>query len=297
MAARKPRVGFVGFGEAATRFAQDLKRAGVRDVSAYSRSAAKAPAGGAVRKRAAAIGVQLAATPRELCERSDIIIALTPGRAALTALRSLRPYLRGDQLYVDASSSAVKTMEQAATLLAGRARFVDAAIMSPVPLNGIKGVIVASGAHAKQFRALMAPFGMNIQVVGNKPGAASAMKLIRSVCIKGLSAVMIECFEAAQRYGVLDAVAADIAGSIDERPFAQNMKRYVCGTAVHAGRRVHEMADSLALLRALGSSTRMTRATRAVLIEIDEMGLREKFNAREPDAMAPVLRAIIDARR
>ena len=297
MAARKPRVGFVGYGEAATRFAHDLKRAGVRDIAVYSRSIAKASEGDPARKRAAAAGVHLAATPRELCERSDIIIALTPGRTALAALRSLRPYLRADQLYVDASAAAVKTMEEAGRMLEGRARFVDAAIMSPVPLNGIKGVIVASGAHAKRFHALMTPFGMNIQIVGDKPGAASAMKLIRSVCIKGLSAVMLECFEAAQRYGVLDAVAADIAGSLDERPFAQNMKRYVCGTAVHAARRVHEMTDSLTLLRALGASTRMTRATRAMLIDIEKMGLREKFNAREPDSIAPVMRAIIDAKR
>jgi 3-hydroxyisobutyrate dehydrogenase-like beta-hydroxyacid dehydrogenase len=165
--------------------------------------------------------------------------------------------------------------------------------MSPVPLNGIKGVIGASGAEAEQFRALLAPYGMNIKVVGPKPGGASAMKLIRSVCMKGLSAVLMESLEAAQRYGVLEAAAADIAGSFDERPFAQNMKRYVCGTAVHAERRIHEMADALALLNALGSSTRMTKATRAKLADVAKMGLREKFNAREPDTVAAVMEAIV----
>ena len=92
---------------------------------------------------------------------------------------------------------------------------------------------------------------------------------------------------------MLEAVAADIAGTFDERPFAQNMKRYVCGTAVHSARRVHEMADALALLNALGSSTRMTKATRAKLVDVVDMGLREKFNAREPDTIAAVMEAIV----
>jgi len=287
------RLGLLGFGEAAIRFAQDLSQAGLKDIVAYSRSGAKAQPGDLLHAEAAAAGVQLVKTPRELCKRSDVIIALTPGKAALAAVRSVRKHLKPEQIYVDASSAAVKTMEQAAQLLEGRARFVDAAIMSPVPLNGIKGVIGASGADAETFRALMVPFGMNVKVVGPKPGGASAMKLIRSVCMKGLSAVLVECLEAAQRYGVLEVAAADIAASFDERPFAQNMKRYVCGTAVHAERRIHEMADVLALLNSLGSSTRMTKATRAKLVEVTRMGLREKFNAREPDTIAAVMEAIV----
>jgi 3-hydroxyisobutyrate dehydrogenase-like beta-hydroxyacid dehydrogenase len=290
------RLGLLGFGEAGVRFAKDLTAAGLTDIVAYSRTGAKAPLDDPLHVVAAAVGAELVTTPRELCERSDLIIALTPGKAALAAARAVRKFLRPDHLYVDASSAAVRTMEQIAALLEDRARFVDAAIMSPVPLNGIKGVIAASGAEADVFQALMTPYGMNISVVGKKAGAASAMKLIRSVCMKGLSSVLLESLEAAQRYGVLDAVAADIAGSFDERPFAQNMKRYVCGTAVHAERRVHEMADALALLNALGSATRMTRATRGKLLDVVDMGLREKFNAREPDTIAAVMEAIVAAR-
>ena len=279
------------------RFAQDLSQAGLTDIVAYSRSGAQAPPGAPLHVEAAAAGAQLVKTPRELCKRSDVIIALTPGKSALAAVRSVRKYLRPEHIYVDASSAAVKTMEQVAQMLEGRARFVDAAIMSPVPLNGIKGIMAASGADAEAFRALMVPYGMNVKVVGTKPGGASAMKLIRSVCMKGLSAVLIESLEAAQRYGVLEAAAADIAGSFEERSFAEYMKRYVCGTAVHAERRVHEMVDALALLNALGSSTRMTRATRANLVDLAKMGLREKFNAREPDTIASAIEAIVELRR
>ncbi|MEO7727928.1 MAG: DUF1932 domain-containing protein [Burkholderiales bacterium] len=287
------RLGILGFGEAGLRFAQDLSQGGLTDIVAYSRSGAKEAADGPLHAQAAAAGAKLVKTVRALCKGTDVVIALTPGKMALAAARKTSKYLQPEQMYVDMSSAAVKTMEDIAQLLEGKARFVDAAIMSPVPLNGIQGVIGASGTDAEAFSALMTPYGMNVKVVGAKPGGASAMKLIRSVCMKGLSAVLMESLEAAQRYGVLEAVAADISGSFDERPFAQNMKRYVCGTAVHSARRVHEMGDALALLNALGSSTRMTKATRAKLVDVVDMGLREKFNAREPDTIAQVMEAIV----
>jgi 3-hydroxyisobutyrate dehydrogenase-like beta-hydroxyacid dehydrogenase len=138
---------------------------------------------------------------------------------------------------------------------------------------------------------------MNIQVVGEKPGAASAMKLLRSVCMKGLAALLFESLEAAQRYGIADVLAADMARFINGRPFEQIMKRFVCGTAIHSERRIHEVSESLALLKSLGASTRMTRAIRETLQQITDMGLREHFGAREPETIAPVLDAIIDAKR
>jgi 3-hydroxyisobutyrate dehydrogenase-like beta-hydroxyacid dehydrogenase len=295
---KKPlRVGFMGFGEAAWCFGRDLARAGLDGLVAYSRSGARAAAKDPLRRRAAQAGVELVATPRELCRRADVIIALTPGKTALSALRSALPHLERRHLYVDASSAAVKTMERAAALLEGRAGFVDAAIMGPVPLNGIRVLTVASGPAARRFHALLAPYGMNIRPIGGDPGAASAMKLIRSVCMKGLSAVLIESLEAAHRRGILDFVAGDIAGSFAERPFPQIMQRLVCGTAVHAERRVHEMTDVLALLRDLGAPARMTRATRAKLMDVAAMGLRERFGGREPDSIARVLQAMAAAGR
>lgn len=290
------RLGFIGFGEAASRFAADLSRAGLHDIGAYSPSAAGAAAGSSARLKAEAAAIVLVPTLKALCNRSTMIIALTPGKAALPALRKARPHLREGQIYVDASTASVKDMERAGEMLQGSAAFVDAAVMDPVPLNGIKVLTVASGSSAEQFRALLAPYGMNIQVVGDKPGAASSMKLLRSVCMKGLAALLLESLEAAHRYGIADVLAADMARFINGRPFEDVMKRFVCGTAVHAGRRVHEMTEAIALLKSLGASTRMTRSTREMLQQIADMGLRERFGASEPDSISPVLEALVEAR-
>lgn len=291
------RLGFIGFGEAAARFAADLSAAGLTGIVAYSRSGAKVAPGDPLRVRAGQAGVELQPSIRKVCERANLIIALTPGKAALSALRKARSHLTADHVYVDASTASVKDMEQAARMLEGVAHFVDAALMEPVPQGGIRTLLVASGPKAGFVRDTLAPYGMNIQVVSDKPGAASAMKLMRSVCTKGLAALLLESLEAAQRYGITDAVAADMIRFVDGRPFEDIIKRFVCGTAIHAERRIHEMSESLTLLRSLGGSTRMTRATRGMLQEIVAMGLRERFDAREPATIAPVLEAIIESRR
>ena len=238
------RLGFIGFGEAASRFARDLSQAGLQHIVAYSPSAAKAALGDAIRKKADDAGVELLKTPKAVCERAQLIVALPPGSKALAVLRKVKPHLRPHHVYIDASTSSVKDMEQAAHMLDGVAPFVDAAVMDPVPINGIKVLTVASGSHAEQFRAALEPYGMNIQVVGENPGAASAMKLLRSVCMKGLAALLLESLEAAQRYGIANVLAADMARSINDRPFEQVIKRFVCGTAIHSERRIHEVSQA-----------------------------------------------------
>lgn len=297
MAIETLRLGFMGFGEAGYHFAKGLRDAGLSGMVAYSRSGAKAAVGDPQHLRASEVGVELLASPKMLSERADLILAVTQGKAALPALRSIKSHLRSRHMYVDASTAAVKAMEQADRLLAGKAGFVDAAIMGTVPLSGIKVVTVASGECAQRFKTLMAPYGMNIQVVSDKAGAASAMKLIRSVFMKGLAGLLLESLEAARRSGIMDEVATDIAAFMDEHRFEQIIKRFVCGTAVHAERRVHEMNESLALLRMLGASTRMTSATRSMIMEVAGMGLRERFGGREPDSIDPVIEAYVQSRQ
>jgi len=289
------RLGFLGFGEAAAHFARDLSQAGVSSIAGYSRSGAKAKPGDPAYDRAQAAGVTLVKTVGALAERSDVILALTPGKAALPALKKIRKYLRPDQLYVDASSNSAKVMEQAAAIVGSAAKFVDAAVLAPVDLMGLKSPLVASGPHAAEFRDRMTPHGMVIRVVGSAPGDASAMKLIRSVFTKGLAAILIESMEAARRRNVLDEMAGDIADTFNEIPFERVIRRYVSGTAVHCERRLDETKKCLELLHEMGSADRTTRATIAMLRDLIRMEMPAKF-PKEPADIHPVIDAIIAAR-
>ena len=287
------RLGFMGFGEAGYHFAKGLSSNGLTGMVAYSRSGAKAAAGDPLRVRAAEAGVELVKSPRELCRRADVILAVTPGKNALAALRAARRHLRPGQIYADLSAASVRSMEKAAGLLEEGAAFVDASIMGPVPVEGVKVLLLASGGEAGRFQELLAPYGMNIQAVDGGAGAASAMKLLRAVFMKGMTALLLETMEAAQRRGIRAAVEAELIRWMDSMPFAQVIKRFVGSTAVHAERRAHEMKDTLELLNSLGSSTRMTRATKAWFLDIARSGLPERLNGRVPDSIEPVIEALV----
>ncbi|MDH4150368.1 MAG: NAD(P)-binding domain-containing protein [Betaproteobacteria bacterium] len=289
------RLGLLGFGEAAARLARDFAQAGFTGIVAYSRSGAKAGPGDLPYERAQAAGVTLVKTVATLAKKSDIIIALTPGKAALAALKKIHKHLRPDHLYVDASSNSAAAMEKAAALVGDSAKFVDASIMGPVDLMGLKVPFVASGAHAAEFRDLMTQHGMVINVVGRNPGDASAMKLIRSVLMKGLAAVLLDTMEAARRRNILDEVIEDCSVTFNDIPFQKIIRRYVGGTAVHCERRIHEMKECLELLHSMRSTDRTTRTTIAMLRDMVKMDMPEKFPV-EPDSIHPVIDAIIAAR-
>ena len=289
------RLGLLGFGEAAARLAMDFSQAGFKDITAYSRSGAKAQPGDPVYQRAEAAGVKLAKSVGTLAKKSDIIIALTPGKAAVPALKKILKYLRPDHLYVDASSNSAHNMEQAAALIGNAARFVDASVMGPVDIMGLKVPFVASGPHAAEFYDRMTPHGMVITVVGNNPGDASAMKLIRSVLMKGLAMLLLETMEAAQRRNILDAVIEDSSVTFNDIPFQKIIKRYIGGTAVHCERRIHEMKECLELLQDMGSTDRATKSTISMLRDMVKMGMPQKFT-KEPDSIHPVIDALIAAR-
>jgi 3-hydroxyisobutyrate dehydrogenase-like beta-hydroxyacid dehydrogenase len=122
------------------------------------------------------------------------------------------------------------------------------------------------------------------------------MKLIRSVLMKGLAALLIETMEAARRRGIMDEVIADSSVTFNQIPFEKIIKRYVNGTAVHCGRRIHEMQECLELLHDMGSSDRGTRTTIAMLRDLVKFGMPEQF-PQEPDTIHPVIDAIIAARK
>jgi 3-hydroxyisobutyrate dehydrogenase-like beta-hydroxyacid dehydrogenase len=121
------------------------------------------------------------------------------------------------------------------------------------------------------------------------------MKLIRSVLMKGLAAILLETMEAARRRNVLDEVARDVSTTFNEIPFEKIIRRYICGTAVHCERRLHEMKDCLELLQEMGSADRTTKATIATLRDLIRMDMPAQF-PKEPPDIHPVIDAMIATR-
>ncbi|MDX1431920.1 MAG: DUF1932 domain-containing protein [Gammaproteobacteria bacterium] len=292
-----PRLGFVGFGEAAPAVAAGLAEAGLGGMLAYDIAFDPAddgaPAAERFRAKAAASGTRLVAAPAELAAGAALLFSFVTCSEAVAAARALTPHLGPGHLYVDFNSASPAAKREVAGLVEGAgARFVEAAVMAVIPPNRQRAPTFVCGAAAAELRDLMGPFGMRLEVLGDTIGAASAAKMFRSIVVKGLQGLFIECLLAARRYGVEERVLASVTESFPGLDW-NDLAHYLTGrSAIHAVRQAHEMDEVAETLAAIGEAPVMARATAERLRRLGELDLARTFEGRVPADYREVLRAI-----
>jgi 3-hydroxyisobutyrate dehydrogenase-like beta-hydroxyacid dehydrogenase len=127
--------------------------------------------------------------------------------------------------------------------------------------SGHKVPFVISGPAAERAAAFLKPFGFNVEIMSDRAGDASSVKIIRSVMVKGMEALGVECMVAAHRAGLVQEVL-DCFSDIDARTFAGMVKTLTTTHVVHAKRRMEEMDKAQENLRELGIYPLMSERTR-----------------------------------
>lgn len=286
-------LGFLGFGEVGSGVARGLRREGLEKVSAYDGLAFSGRYADLIQRRAQEAGVRLLHSPVDLAKECEVIVGATPGSESVAAAESLLPGLGPDHLYVDLAAATPGVKERVGEILAPTgATLGDGAIMSSPLEDGHRIAILASGAGAEQFRDLLTPWGMRITVVGEKLGAASGIKSLRTVFMKGIEALLVECAMGSARYGILDDVLGSIAQWMDQRPFMKSANFLMSTDAIHAERRAKETDMSVEALKEIGVDPIMTRATAERLHWVANLGLNEHFGGVVPEDFSLVLDAI-----
>jgi 3-hydroxyisobutyrate dehydrogenase len=190
--------------------------------------------------------------------RFDLILAAVPASVAVASAKACAPHL-GEALYVDLSSSSRENMVAAASEMPA-GRFVDAAIMGSVAMSGAKTPTLLSGERAPEAAGMLSRLGMNATAMpGSAPGDACAIKLLRSVVTKGLEAVAVEGFLAANRMGLLEALRDNLR-DVGRTPFPDFLDAIVRTHVVHAPRRTHEVEAAIEQLRGCGVEPVVSRA-------------------------------------
>lgn len=286
-------LGFIGFGEAASEICLGLRSEGFSALEAYDARQDCSPDSELILQRANEARITLSKSIKELVERSTIVISANSSSAAISVAREAAEFLCSKQLFVDVNAAGPQAMEEASSAIrASGAEFVDVAMMGPIPRSRHKVPILASGDGAIRFAELMTPFGMRIRVLGGAAGQASATKLIRSIFMKGAAALFYELSIPAMHYGVVDLVLEGICSDMDAGPFMDMVTRWISGTAIHAGRRVHEMHDVLALLEQNAMRSPMTQATTNTLEWLAGLGLRDQLGGKLPSDFHDALNAL-----
>jgi len=268
------RLGFVGFGEAAFHLTKGLREAGLPLVSAYDiRPDEK------VQSRARETGTQLAASSSELAEAAGVIISAVTADQAVAAAEQTAPYLSSHHLYADLNSVSPRTKQNVATIVSRTgARFVEIAVMGPVPPYRHKAPMLIGGAAAPEFQEMFAPFGMRMEVVStDQIGRAAAVKMFRSVIYKGLEALIFECVLGASQYGAEPRVFASLSESLPGVDW-KSLADYMVGrVVVHGERRAREMEEVARTLEELGIEPIMASAAARRMDWAAKLDLRGQY--------------------
>mgnify|MGYP003668159078 CR=1 FL=1 len=288
---------FIGFGEAARYLSTGLQGAGAVVSAAYD-ILFDAPRGGgakgdAARAALAERGIAAAASNAQAVAGADLVFSAVTAKQVAAAGDATGPHLKPGQIYLDINSASPGAKRAAAvSVAAAGAAFVEAAVMSNVPPHGHRVPMFLAGAGADRAAALMTPFGMDVEVVGPEIGQASSIKMIRSVMVKGIEALLVESLTAAHRAGVGDKVLASLAESFPGLDWRGKAGYHLGRVALHAARRADEMEEVAETLRDIGVPPTMAEAAAKQLRMCADMGLREKFAHDLPEDITPFVAAV-----
>jgi 3-hydroxyisobutyrate dehydrogenase-like beta-hydroxyacid dehydrogenase len=289
------RIGFVGFGEAGFHIARGLGGAGLSHISAYDIHAHTPGLGERIRRRAQESEVTLVPSNAELAAASDILLSTVTANRAQEAAEQTTPFLEARHMYADLNSVSPALKQAIGQMVEARgARFVEIAIMSPVPPNGHRTRMFLGGPHAEELTEKLRPYGMKLEVVSDQIGAASAIKMCRSVVVKGLEALLLECVLGAVPYGADERVFA----TLDESFPGMNWRKlagYMVGRVVeHGERRARELEEVAATLRAIGVEPIMAEATVKRQDWCANLDLLPQFDGKAPEDYRIVVQAIVE---
>ncbi len=256
------RIAFIGFGEAGGILAKGLAASGRHDVVAYDLLLEDRDKSEAMRAKARSLGVDAARSAAAAASGAAVVVSAVTASSSRPVAEDAGSYLRPGQFFLDINSVSPETKRgNARAVERSGADYVEAAVMAAVPPAGLKVPMLLAGRRADELKALLDPAGMNLEIVGSEIGEASAIKMCRSVMIKGLEALAVECFMTARLYGVEDRIVA----SLDKTFPHMNWERsagYLLGRVVeHGKRRAAEMREVAATIDEVGLAPLMASAT------------------------------------
>jgi 3-hydroxyisobutyrate dehydrogenase-like beta-hydroxyacid dehydrogenase len=250
---RISRVAIIGFGEVGGIFGIDLAKQGI-EVSVFDIMLASETHRTQMLSKAGSCGVKAEVSLRDCLRNANLVISAVTASSALDVAHEAGQLLRSDQMFLDINSVSPETKRKAAAIIEsksgnGGARFVEAAVMAAVPGKRLNVPMLLGGVHAEAASNSLRSLGMNTTPLSGQIGVASAVKMCRSVLIKGLEALTVECLFAARQYGAEDEVLESLAATYPAMGWKERLPDYLISRIAEHGRRraaeLREVAQTL----------------------------------------------------
>ena len=289
-------VAIIGFGEVGGRFGKDLLTSGVDRVATYDILFDREDGGRYLRDKAAQIGVVAADSHKSACDSADLIISAVTAGSARSVAETVAGFIKPEQVFLDVNSVSPQDKEAGAKAIeAAGGTYVEAAVMSPIGPYGLRVPILLGGKQAVALAERVKPLGMNVKIASDKVGVASAMKMCRSVMVKGLEALMVECLYAARKYGIEDDVLASLKQSYPGIDWIKQGTYNLDRVFVHGKRRAEEMEFSAATVEAAGIAPLMTASIAKVEKWVSELGVAYNPKTDEGKPLGELIDKLIAA--
>ncbi|MDR2215945.1 MAG: DUF1932 domain-containing protein, partial [Nevskiaceae bacterium] len=247
-------IAFIGFGEAGGLLGQALARRGCA-VRAYDILPA-------ITARIKAAGADPARTLADCVRGAKLVISAVTATSAGEVAAQAATLMQPGQIFLDINSVSPESKRaNAARVESVGADYVEAAVMAPVPPHGLAVPMLLGGARAAELSAGLNALGFSTRAVASTIGVASAIKMCRSVMIKGIEALAVESLFTARHYGAEDAVLASLAATFPSMGWDGAQADYLISrVAEHGRRRAAEVREVAVTVRAAGLAPYMSEA-------------------------------------
>lgn len=273
------RWGIIGCGEVGSVFAQQISRQVKQIVRITDPLIERAPPSSLIQRRLADLPIQTVPDVASLVKGCDVVLSLvTPSAADEVANQAAT--VGGPGLFIDFNSVSPEEKRR----LAARFRdlgYVDGAILGSIAGEGARVPIALSGPRSGEAHASLRGAGFLASVVSDEVGGASALKMCRSIFMKGVECLFVETLLAAAQFGISEPVLDSI-----EETFARYTPRslaemLVTTHALHCRRRSSEMRQVVKMLGDADLPFRMSKAAEDTLLASHQTGLSDYGANRE----------------
>ena len=286
------RIAFIGFGEAGQTIGRGLLAQGAQ-LCAYDILFDDPADQGRLSGVAESLRVAVSENHVSAVRDASIVFLAVTASSSLAAARSCLPGLAKGQLFLDINSvSPQRKIETAALVAPTGAAYVDVAVMAPVAPYGHKVPCLTGGPGAEALLPRARALGMKMEFVSAEVGQASAIKMFRSIMIKGLEALVLESMLAASEYKVEARVLASLQETFPSLDWEKLAGYMIERVVSHGRRRAAEMREVAETLSGIGLEPIMASATAARQQWLADLDVKESFKERKTEDRAELVHAI-----
>ncbi len=247
----------LGFGEVGQTLAADLAETSLTSYDILFADDDSAPSkaikSSAVRKCDSAI---------EAAENCDLVISAVTAAEGLRAAESVAGAILRDSYFLDLNSVSPDTKASVAKVIDGSGgRYVEAAVMSPISVKRIASPMLLGGPYASEFQSIAVSLGLNgAAAYSERIGPASAVKMCRSVIVKGIESLLSESMLAARYYHVDEDVLESLRDLFPGIEWPELARYFLSRSIEHGKRRAEEMREAATTVADAGIAPLMSEA-------------------------------------